>query len=113
MQRQQKQYRDIYVVAVNGDKESSIIKLRQTVGSESAPERLVLRVDEGKPRQDGTEQKNIRNGDYGIFGGHRVDWVEDKLTGFRKKVGDVVCIQARVLPSEVPTEKDMEGLEAF
>lgn len=113
MAKLQKQYRNIYVVATNGDKESSVIKLRQDVTGATVPERLVLRLDEGKPRQDGSPQININNNDYAVFGGHRENWVEDTLMGFRKKVGDVVCIQVRVLPSNVPTEKELEGIEAF
>ena len=113
MQKSTQQFRDLYVVATNGDTESSVIKLRQAVSGEAVPERLVLRLDDGKPRQDGSPQINLNNNDYKVFGGHRTDWIEDKLAGFRAKVGEVVCIQVRVLPSNVPTAKDMEAVERF
>ena len=113
MSKSTQQFRDLFVVAINGDEESPIIRLRQSVAGETVPERLVLRLDEGKPRQDGSPQININNNDHKVFGGHRTDWVEEKLAGFRKKAGDVTCVVVRVLPSNVPTVKDLEDAEAF
>lgn len=103
-------YRDLKVVAVSGDEESSPFTVRQNTAGEAVPERLVLRLDQGKERQDGSPQINVNNGDYKVFGNHRQAWIEEKLTGYRKKVGDTVCISVRILPSGVPTAKELEAV---
>jgi hypothetical protein len=105
-------YRDLKVCAVIDDKVSPPFYVKQNA---SAPkvDRLVLRLDQGKPNQKGEDQINTNNLEYRVFGNQRKAWINDKLAGFRRTVGEVTCIVVEVIPHDIPTEDALKGLEVF
>lgn len=105
-------YRDLKVCAVIGDKRSDPFYLKQKESAGVVP-RMVLRLDEGKPSTKGEPQTNTSSADHQCFGNQRTSWLEEKLVGFRRKVGDVTCIVVEVQDSGIPDESALEGVEAF
>ena len=102
----------ILVQAVNGEKKSNPFKMYMTEEFK-LPKKFVLRIDPADPMQNGDEAVKINNINVKLIATHSKEYIEERLTGFRHKQGDVVYIVASQVVEVLPSVSALEGTEAF
>jgi hypothetical protein len=103
----------ILVVAVNkaGNK-SEPFKVYQT--KEAALKgQFVLKVQDAGINDIGMEQTKVGNYSLGIIGTNGAAYLDEKLTGFRRKSGEDVFIVAEKFSETMSTVKDLAESEEF
>jgi len=100
----------ILVQAINlkGEK-SEPIKMYHTPNGVLRGE-FVLKVTDAGVNQNGYSQVRVGNFGLGLVGTHSADYVEDKLTGFRRKSGEEVYIKAEKYVEEFATAKSLDAI---
>lgn len=97
----------ILVQAINAEGElSSPIKVYDRTGKK-LPAQFVMRVSEGGVSKSGTEQTKVSSFKLGLVATHSSDYVEEKLTGFRRMHEDDVYILATRFKDNEPLVKDI------
>jgi hypothetical protein len=104
----------VIVVAINekGGK-SEPIRLYQNVDAKSLPKQFVLKIEEAGINDNGTTQTRIKNGEFGVIVTNSTEYLEPKLEGFRRHLGDDVFLLCEVLKAEVLTVKSVTKPDKF
>ena len=103
----------ILVVAVNkAGVKSEPVKMYQTKAG-TLKGQFVLKVSDAGVSDNGMPQTKLGNFSLGLIGTHGTDYVNDKLTGFRRKVNDDVFIVAEKYSENMETVKSLADSEEF
>jgi hypothetical protein len=103
----------ILVVAVNkAGSKSEPFKLYQTKES-NLKGQFVLKVQDAGINDIGMEQTKVGNYTLGLIGTNGSAYLDEKLTGFRRKQGDDVFIIAEKFSENMSTVKDLAESEEF
>ena len=103
----------ILVTAVNkAGVKSEPFKMYQTNGT-ALKGQFVLKVSDAGVNDNGVPQIKVGNFSLGLIGTNGADYLNDKLTGFRRKVGEDVFILAEKFSEHVATKAEMNSAEEF
>jgi hypothetical protein len=103
----------ILVVAVNkSGLKSEPFKVYQTKES-NLKGQFVLKVQDAGINEIGAEQTKVGNYSLGIIGTNGAAYLDEKLTGFRRKQGEDVFIVAEKFNETMETVKGLAELEEF
>lgn len=101
----------ILVVAVNkAGVESSPFKVYQN--KDNALKGLfTLKVSDAGVNDNGSAQTKLNNFSLGLITTNGAEYIDEKLSGFRRKVGDGVFIQCKKYTEDMATSKEMADAE--
>ena len=74
---------------------------------------VVLTVEPAELGKQGQEQVRVGNFSLGLISTHNASYIEERLEGFRLKLGDQVFLQATVFTNVAPTTKALKEAEEF
>ncbi len=103
----------ILVVAVNkAGVKSEPMKMYKTADLK-LPKQFVLKLLDAGTKEDGFEQKKLSNFKLKLVGTHGSDYLDEKLTGFRRKQDDDVFVVCEQYSEHVASLKDLKDSEEF
>lgn len=103
----------ILAVAVNkAGVKSQPFKMYQTKPG-ALKGQFVLKVSDAPANENGFEQIKVGNFALHLVGTHGKEYMEEKLAGFRRKVGDDVFIMAEKFSEDMADKKAMEAADEF
>lgn len=101
----------ILMTAVNGKEKSRPFVVYMT--GDAAPKgQVVLRLDDATDR-DGEPQTKLSNHGAGLIVSHTPEYIEGVLTGFRRQMGDTVCVIVERFKDDIPSLKSLANTEVF
>tara|TARA_R110000851_G_scaffold262361_1_gene414878 strand:+ start:399 stop:722 length:324 start_codon:yes stop_codon:yes gene_type:complete len=103
----------ILVVAVNkkGEK-SEPFKMYQTKAG-ALKGQFVMKVEDAGVNDNGTTQTKVGNFSLGLIGTNGAEYMDSKLSGFRRKSNDDVFIVAEKFSETMSTVKELAESEEF
>lgn len=103
---------EVYVHAVNDDGKSTAFKVRSNNPNAKLPKQFVLRLDPDE-YSDGSPGISVGNRNLGINSLHRVEWLNERLEGYRRKQGDIEYIIAEVDVVDMPLVQSLAKQETY
>jgi hypothetical protein len=102
----------IIINAISNDGTSKGIKTYLLEGYDKPKGRFVMRLDP-VITTNGNSQTRMSNFDLGIVVSHNPQWLEESLTGFRRKSNGVTYIVAELGGDVLPSVKELTAKETF
>lgn len=102
----------ILVRAINGKAKSEPFNVLDRLGKD-LPKQFVLRIDERTSKVTGEPELVVGNYDLGLIGGHQVEYLTDKVTGYRRDFQGVTCIICERFNDELPTVAKLAKEETY
>lgn len=104
----------VIVVALNekGEK-SEPIRVYQYDDAKTLPKQFVLKVEDGGVSENGVEQIRLKNGEFSLIVTNAKDFLDTRLEGFRRVLGDNLFLLCEVHKVDIYTVKSVVKPDKF